>query len=121
MSKYVTRTFIVTLATVEEVSIDLSSEKITVVNTYPIETDGELSDEQLIRKAKSALGLKRNAMLRVKEKEYISLLYRMPVEDFLKHAELVSEPIGDKGLAEYFSDKDVNVEDHFSGQAADLD
>ena len=44
MSKYVTRTFIVTLATVEEVSIDLSTEKITVVNTYPIETDGELSD-----------------------------------------------------------------------------
>ena len=120
MSKYVTRTFIVTLATVEEVSIDLSTEKITV-NTYPIETDGELSDDQLIRKAKSALGLKRNAMLRVKEKEYRSSLYRMPVEDFLKHAELVSEPIGDKGLAEYFSDKDVNVEDHFSGQAADLD
>lgn len=121
MSKYVTRTFIEMLATVEEVSIDLASEKITVVESYLLVADGELTDDQLIRMAKSELGLKRNGMLRVKEKEYISLLYRMPVEDFLKHAELVFEPIGDKGLAEYFSDKDVNVEDHFSGQAADLD
>lgn len=121
MSKYVTRTFIETVATVEEISIDLTTEKVTVVNAYPVVTDGELSDDQLIRKAKSALGLKRNAMLRVKEKEYRSSLYRMPVADFLKHAELVVEPFGDKGLAEYFSDKDVNVEDHFSGQAADLD
>lgn len=119
MSKYVTRTFNETVATVEEISIDLASEKITVLESYPVVTDGELSDDQLIRKAKSALGLKRNAMLRVKEKEYRSTLYRMPVEDFLKHA--VAEPVSDKGLAEYFNDQDVNVEDHFSGQAADLD
>lgn len=119
MSKYVTRTFIETLATVEEVSIDLASEKITVVESHPLVADGELTDDQLIRRVKNALGLKRNVMLRVKEKEYRSTLYRMPVEDFLKHAVVV--PADDKGLAEYFSDQDVNVEDHFSGQAAKLD
>lgn len=121
MSKYVTRTFIETVATVEEVSIDLTTEKVTVVNAYPVVTDGELSDDQLIRKAKSALGLKRNAMLRVKEKEYRSSLYRMPVADFLKLAELVLEPVGDNGLKEYFVDQDSDIDDHLVGQTANLE